>query len=193
MDLNTRTEFQPDQWQHQLQQFHHALLHPTDCSNPDRAHQTIQTFWTWLDQEVGPNPAGRATIVGQFLKFRDCRALGQLIDPNPELWNTPKLDLIDNSYDNYMDYGWRYTTLNELHAEHKARCAPKPINPYIIQNKTSQHQIYAAFSPSQLQTLENYYHTVQHWLQYPELNPALRTTIINQLFSPLSETARNPG
>jgi hypothetical protein len=120
MDLNTSTEFQPDQWQQQHQQFHHALLHPTDCADADRTHQTIQTFWTWLDQEVGPNPAGRTTIVGQFLNLRDCRALGQLIDPNPERWNTPKLDLIDNSYDNYMDYGWRYTTLNELHAEHEA-------------------------------------------------------------------------
>ena len=138
-------------WQEHRQQLHQALY----ANEGDRT--ILQAFWTWLDQEVGDSPAGRATVVGQFLKIKDCRALGQRIDPNPELWNTPKLNLIDNSYEDYIDYAWQHSTLEALHAQHRDRCAPKPINPYPIQNQPTANQLQAAFTQTQLQGLQTYY------------------------------------
>ena len=119
-------------WQEHRQRLHQALY----ANEGDRT--VLQAFWTWLDQEVGDSPVGRATVIGQFLKIKDCRALGQRIDPNLERWNTPKLDLIDNSYEDYIDYAWQHSTLEALHAQHRDRCAPKPINPYPI--KINQQQ-----------------------------------------------------
>ena len=164
-------------WQEPRQRLHQALY----ANEGDRT--VLQAFWTWLDQEVGDSLAGRATVIGQFLKIKDCRALGQRIDPNPERWNTPKLDLIDNSYEDYIDYAWQHSTLEELHAQHRGRCASKPINPYPIQNQPTANQLQAAFTQTQLQDLQTYYEHSERFLQSAEPYAALHTQLITNLFT----------
>jgi hypothetical protein len=173
-------------WQEHRHQFHQALH---SKSNPS----TTQQFWTWLTQEVGDSPAGRATIMGQFLKIKDYRALGQLITPNPELWNTPKLDLIDNTYENYIDYAWQYATLEELRTQHRDHCAPKPINPFPIQDKATSEQLRSTLTPNQIQALQIYYQHCALFLQSTEPHPALHTQIITEIFTPLQNLPSNPG
>ena len=169
-------------WQEHRQRLHQALY----ANEGDRT--ILQAFWTWLDQEVGDSPAGRATVIGQFLKIKDCRALGQRIDPNLERWNTPKLDLIDNSYEDYIDYAWQHSTLEALHAQHRDRCAPKPINPYPIQNQPTANELHSALTQTQLQGLQIYYQHCERFLQSAEPHSVLHAQIRAELITPLQNS-----